>query len=125
MHAGTVPRFEDAYRGIADALQLPGRHDPKIDVRRLVCDWLRNEENGQWLMILDNADDIDIFYHRPGYNRGAAVISTAQEPLASFLPQSSNGMILVTSRSRDAAARLTGNGWNVFPIPAMGERQAE
>jgi hypothetical protein len=28
----------------------------------LVCDWLQTDEAGSWLMILDNADDADLFY---------------------------------------------------------------
>ena len=41
------------------------------------CDWLYNEENGQWLMILDNADDIDAFYPRRKQHQGTAVTSIA------------------------------------------------
>lgn len=52
-------------------------------------------------------------------------MSPVQRPLASFLPQSSNGRILVTSRSRDVAERLTGTSWNVREIPPMDEKQAK
>lgn len=123
MHASTRERFEEAYRDIADRLKLPRRHDPETDVLRLVHDWLIDEENGQWLMILDNADDIDVFYPRNS-KRGTADSSTRQ-PLAALLPQGSNGSILVTSRSRDAAERLTGSGHNVSPVLAMDELQAK
>ncbi|KAH7032571.1 uncharacterized protein B0I36DRAFT_361365 [Microdochium trichocladiopsis] len=36
VHADTQARFEEAYRGIADRLQLPQRYDPKVDVLQLV-----------------------------------------------------------------------------------------
>jgi hypothetical protein len=62
VHASTTARFEEAYRGIADKLTLPGRNDPKVDVLRLVSNWLCDEANGRQTMVLDNADDIDIFY---------------------------------------------------------------
>ena len=62
VHASTRARFEEAYRDIADRLQLPGRSDPKANVLRLVSDWLRDEANGQWVMVLDNVDDVEMFF---------------------------------------------------------------
>ncbi|KAH6982588.1 TPR domain protein [Ilyonectria destructans] len=115
VHAGTAQRFEDAYRTIAERLGLPGCRDPETDILRLVRDWLCDERNGRWLMVLDNADDVRVFYAKHSDDR---------EPIAAFLPQSNNGLILVTSRSRDAAERLTGSHNNVWAVPAMEETQA-
>lgn len=67
VHAGTKARFEEAYRGIADRLELPGRDRPEANVSQLVCNWLQNEANGKWLIILDNADDLDVFYPNQVY----------------------------------------------------------
>ena len=53
LHASTRARFEEAYQDIADRLQLPGRSDLKVNVLRLVRDWLQDEANGTWLLILD------------------------------------------------------------------------
>ncbi|GKT48975.1 nephrocystin-3 [Colletotrichum spaethianum] len=125
VHAGTKARFEEAYSAIADRLELPRRHDPNVDVVRLVYDWMCTEENGQWFMVLDNADDVDVFFPRSNREQNVPVTSQARQPLASFLPQSSSGMILVTSRSRDVAERLTGSSWNVLSLEAMEEYQAQ
>ncbi|KAK2059691.1 TPR-like protein [Colletotrichum caudatum] len=124
VHAGTRERFEEAYRAIANRLQLPRRSEPNVDVVRLVYDWLCAEENGQWLMVVDNADDVNVFYPKSSTAQGSSMASKAQQPLASFLPQSSNGKILVTSRSRDVAERLTGGSRSVLSIEAMDEDQA-
>jgi hypothetical protein len=62
VHASTRARFEEAYKDIAERLELPGRNDPKTDVLRLVRNWLSDESNGQWTMILDNVDDIETFF---------------------------------------------------------------
>jgi tetratricopeptide (TPR) repeat protein len=107
VHASSQARFEEAYRGIAERLELPGRHDAKADVLRLVSDWLCDEENGPWTMVLDNVDDMDTFSHG----------------LAAYLPQSRNGSILVTSRSKDAATRLVGGYSNVKEVFAMDSVQ--
>lgn len=61
MYASTAERFKGAYRSIAATLDLPGADDPKTDVLGLVSRWLSNIDNGRWLMILDNADDINVF----------------------------------------------------------------
>ncbi|KAH6972637.1 TPR domain protein [Ilyonectria destructans] len=112
VHASTRGRFEEAYRSIADRLELPRRNDPDVNVFRLVSEWLRVEENGPWEMILDNADDVGVFF------------STTQERLASFLPQNCNGSIVVTSRNMDVAERLVGGWSNILTIPAMKTEEA-
>ncbi|ETS73709.1 hypothetical protein PFICI_14655 [Pestalotiopsis fici W106-1] len=122
VHAGTRARFEEAYRSIADSLELPRRHDPGVDVLRLVYDWLFDVDNGQWLIIVDNADDIDVFY--PENHNQTATAASTQRPLASLLPQSSNGRILVTSRSRDVAQRLVGSSWSIRLMQPMDKGQA-
>ncbi|KAF2818537.1 TPR-like protein [Ophiobolus disseminans] len=120
VHASTRARFEEAYRDIADQLQLPGRSKPKANVLRLVSEWLREEANGWWVMVLDNVDDVETFFPARKQQRNEAD-ADAQTPLATYLPQSRNGAILVTSRSKDAAVRLVG-GYNMTKeVLAMDE----
>ena len=122
IHAGTKARFEEAYRGIADRLELPGRDRPGADISQLVCNWLQDEANGTWLMILDNADDVSVFYPKQG--RAKDRFGSAPTPLADYLPQSRNGSILVTSRNKDVAARLVGGHRNIGEVVAFSEEQA-
>ncbi|KAH7124605.1 hypothetical protein EDB81DRAFT_860866 [Dactylonectria macrodidyma] len=93
-------RFEEAYRNIADKLQLPGRDDPKRNVLQLVHAWLCDEENGPWMMVLDNADSVEVLFPRQGTH------GSRDRPLASFLPKTGRGSIIITSRNTDAAERL-------------------
>ncbi|KAF2818103.1 hypothetical protein CC86DRAFT_414212 [Ophiobolus disseminans] len=121
VHASTRARFEEAYRDLADQL-LPGRTDPKADVLRLVSNWLRDEANGRWVMVLDNVDDVETFFHSRKRRRDVAdADDDAQTPLATYLPQSRNGAILVTSRSKDAATRLAGGYNKTKEVLAMDE----
>jgi tetratricopeptide (TPR) repeat protein len=122
VHASTQARFEEAYRGIADRLELPGRNDPKANVLRLVSNWLCNETNGQWMMVVDNVDDVQMFF--PSRERqGDEAHVSLQTPLAIYLPQSRNGSILITSRSKDAAVRLAGGYHKITEVLAMDESQ--
>ena len=53
---------------------------------QLVKDWFEAEVSGQWLIILDNADDAEMFY------------GSGSKRLASYLPRSRRGSILMTTR---------------------------
>ncbi|PNP76563.1 hypothetical protein FNYG_09982 [Fusarium nygamai] len=113
VHASSKARFEEAYRTIAEIMKLPQRDEPSTDVLSLVRDCLQSGEAGPWLMIIDNADDVSLFYPK----------SSDERPLASFLPKTHYGNILVTSRSFDVAERLTGSRKNILQVSTMDEAQ--
>ncbi|KAM0551724.1 hypothetical protein ACHAPJ_008291 [Fusarium lateritium] len=129
IYASSKPRFEEAYRSIAEMHQLLRGNDPDANVLELVHDWLITEEAGSWLMILDNADDVNLFYstHPSGENAATELAdettqaTSNQRPLAAYLPKRGKGIILVTSRSMDAAERLTGSQKVILRVPTMDE----
>jgi tetratricopeptide (TPR) repeat protein len=123
VHASTKARFEEAYRDIAQRLELPGLDDPKTDVLRLVHNWLCNEINGKWIIVLDNADDIETFYPKQTRTNNKQS-GNSFTSLTDYLPQSPNGSILITSRSKDAASRLAGGYHNIKEVETFGEHQA-
>ncbi|KAI9860963.1 MAG: hypothetical protein M1813_005642 [Trichoglossum hirsutum] len=126
VHAGTQARFEEGYRRIAETTRMEGWDNPKADVLRLVRNWLCDESNGRWVMIVDNVDDLGIFFPPPDRTQaiGADKSGQAVEPLSEFLPQSPNGSILITSRSRDVAYRLTGSHTFIREVKPMDEGDA-
>ena len=83
--AATVENFEESYLNIARELRLPGITDKKTDLRALVKRHLSQESSGEWLMVLDNADDIDACLDKTG--------STQFTRLIDFLPRSSQGAV--------------------------------
>ncbi|KAI8715206.1 hypothetical protein NCS52_01027800 [Fusarium sp. LHS14.1] len=132
VHASSKPRFEEAYRSIAQRLELPRRNDPNIDVLGLVRDWLQTEEAGSWLMVLDNVDDVNLSHPSTNAsgNRAAnqptgenTIAKSDQRPLAAYLPKCHGGTILVTSRSMDAAEKLTGSQKAIYRISTMDDAQ--
>lgn len=126
VHAGTQARFEEGYRRIAETTRMDGFNSPKVDVLRLVRNWLCDESNGRWVMIVDNADDSAIFFppHHKTQAGGVSSPGQAAELLSDFLPQSPNGSILITSRSRDVARRLTGRGDCLVEVKPMDKGEA-
>src|ERR1700722_19397003 len=126
VHAGTQARFEEGYRRIAETTRMDGWDNPKADVLRLVRNWLCDESNGRWVMVIDNADDSAVFFSPLDRTQAAGVggPGRAVEPLSDFLPQSPNGSILITSRSRDVARRLTGRGDCLMEVKPMDKCDA-
>lgn len=113
VHASNATRFEQGYRNIAAVAKIPGRDDPKCDILELVQKWLCDETNGSWLMVLDNADDIDTFFNTFGHI-----------PLVDYLPSVSHGSILITSRNQTAARNIVGPDGQVISVKPMSTDDA-
>ncbi|RYO91072.1 hypothetical protein DL766_003364 [Monosporascus sp. MC13-8B] len=124
VHAGTRARVEEGFKAIADAANIPGRNQPNADILQLVYQWLHNERNGRWLIVLDSADDVNVFYGTHGKAKQTASIGEGMRPLWTYLPQSSNGSTLITSRDKELAFRLTGDHKNIIEGGPMDQDHA-
>ena len=104
IHAASRARFEQSYLDVASKASIIVSTNPNEDRLELIANWLKNEENGRWLMIIDNADDIDLFN-----------ISTQRDDrvegstpgLSKYIPYCDHGSILFTSRSKSVCLDLT------------------
>jgi tetratricopeptide (TPR) repeat protein len=85
---------------------VPDYDDPKSDVLLLVKAWLERKDHGRWLMVVDNADDMQPFF---GQHMGSANAraSSHEDGLGRYLPECPHGAILVTTRNKQAGSRLT------------------
>ncbi|KAJ5378060.1 Tetratricopeptide-like helical [Penicillium cataractarum] len=101
---------EQAYLSIASILDIPGIEPAKA--KEQVRAHLSQDSAGKWLLIFDNADDIEM------WTRG----NDAVPALKTFLPRSENGHILLTSRNRKLAVRVASP--NVLSVPDMDESTA-
>ena len=126
VHAGSAARFEEGYRKIADIAKPSGWDKPGADIPRIVHNWLCDEANGRWVMIIDNADDPSVFFHPTDESKSSGGHCSAQaaDTLSDMLPQSSNGSILITSRNRDVAHRLTGSNSDILKVDPMDQSDA-
>ncbi|MCJ1289904.1 hypothetical protein MMC34_001437 [Xylographa carneopallida] len=100
IYASTYARFSQAYEEIGSKLGLPNWDSTKENKIDLVTKHL-NEGTSSWFMVIDNADDMSLFYPEKS--------SAGQEgtSLARQLPISSCGKILITTRDSRVAERLT------------------
>ncbi|KAH6641838.1 P-loop containing nucleoside triphosphate hydrolase protein [Chaetomium tenue] len=116
--AATKARLEEGFKTIADAVKLPGRNQSQADIPQLVYNWLSNDRNGRWVIILDNADDRNVLYSPISDD------TPNSRPFATYLPQNRNGSILITTRNKDLAFRLTGYHQNIIEVGPMAQTDA-
>ncbi|KAJ5813768.1 uncharacterized protein N7503_000518 [Penicillium pulvis] len=93
--ATSIEAVEQAFMSINELLGLPS--GPTIDVKSQVKTYLSSQEVDPWLLIIDNADDADMW-----------MSSHTVPALKNFLPQCHKGFILFTSRNQQLAIRLAG-----------------
>jgi hypothetical protein len=115
VRASDTTSFENAYREIGHQLKILGLEDDKADVKRLVKTRLSQEGTGSWLMIMDNADDFSLFYGDNNRNEPGA--------LSEYLPFSTLGVILFTTRDRKAATRYASS--TVIDVDEMDDNESE
>ena len=72
-------------------------------------------------MVVDNADDLDMFFPKP---IPAATDSDCTLPLRNYLPQSSTGSMLITTRDERVGTRLAGRHASIVVNP-MSPQEAQ
>ncbi|KAF6819161.1 Nephrocystin-3-like protein 3 [Colletotrichum sojae] len=110
VHASSIERFRLAYTRIAHECQIPRRDDPDVDVLKLVKNWLEDGQRRRWLLVIDNADDTEVFF--PPTNKKTDV-ATANQPsqtdtvVGHYIPECSHGSVLITTRNRQVGVKMT------------------
>lgn len=102
-------------KDVCDRLQLPGCSDPQSDTLRILHAWLSEESNGSWILVVDNADDVDILEKRLPSENGP-------KTLLQLIPHRQHGKVLVTTRDRRVGERLAVRGRTII-VPPMSLRE--
>ena len=105
VHASNVERFRQSFTSIALECHIPGYDDPKTDMLSLVQKWLERKDRGWWVMVLDNADDAQLFFPSPLEPEQTSNISR-EEHLGQYIPECAHGSILITTRNKQAGLKL-------------------
>ncbi|ORY14269.1 P-loop containing nucleoside triphosphate hydrolase protein [Clohesyomyces aquaticus] len=124
VHAGSRAKLAEGYRNIAASMEIPDWYVPGKNIPELVHNWLSDEAHGRWLMIVDNADDLDVFCSSVDDSKSATVEKLKSFDFLDYLPKSQTGTILITSRSRDVAFRMTGDHKAIIQVDPMDEPEA-
>jgi len=115
----SMEAVHQAYLDAAQQLRIHGWENEESDVKRLVQEHLAKQSTGRWLLVFDNADDMDMWIGKPGPG-----LQAKQGPLllVDYIPKSRQGAVLFTTRNRKIAVNLAQQ--NVVDVPAMGEDAA-
>jgi tetratricopeptide (TPR) repeat protein len=111
--AVNVPSFDAGFLEICRQFKVPGIDEDKADVKSLAKAYLSQETAGRWLLIIDNADDLDMLYKSVKESDG----NVSSPALAEYLPFSRKGSILFTTRNHKAAIYQAGS--NVVTVKEM------
>jgi tetratricopeptide (TPR) repeat protein len=113
--ATDIETLQQAYEDVAQQLGIPGWEEDKADVKKLVQGYLSKESAGQWLLVFDSADDIEMWIAKPRSMQGSS-------RLTEYLPRSKQGCIVFTTRDRKTAVKLARQ--NVIEVAEMNENIA-
>jgi hypothetical protein len=87
------------------------------NVPLLVKNWLSDLKNGRWTLVIDGVGDNEVLYAANEYGH-------EQLPLEAYLPQSQNGSIIITTRSREVALKLAGDVEHIIGLEPMTKTDA-
>ncbi|KYG39576.1 hypothetical protein M433DRAFT_56287, partial [Acidomyces richmondensis BFW] len=96
IHASNAARFEQSLGDVAHQLKIYVGKDPRTDFLLLLQNWLRDEDNGRWLIVLDNADDASFLLQPPATPGDAQPMRRRID----YIPSCEHGSMLVTTRSK-------------------------
>jgi tetratricopeptide (TPR) repeat protein len=108
--------LHQSYLSIAKKLSIPGWDKDGTDAKHLVQEYLSKGSAGEWLLVFDNADDVDMWMHKPASEQGSG-------RLIDYLPRSTQGSIVFTTRDRKAAVKLAAQ--NVIEVSEMSADAAK
>ena len=103
-------RFKQDYVEIAKKCSVVSESN-EDDLVRTVQEYLSSEKVGKWLLIVDNSDDRTILF---GEGDGDSIMNS--------LPQSEEGIILFTTRSKDMSFDLADG--NILNLEEMNSAEA-
>jgi hypothetical protein len=112
-----ISRLEKGFRRIADMVFSPPRTLTSVEVLEHVHQWLTRCENGNWVLVIDEADH--------NFEKSDPCDPTAPAP-SEYIPRGlPHGYKILTTSSKDVALRfLRDEGDYVFEVPNLEPAEA-
>ncbi|PWW75237.1 TPR-like protein [Tuber magnatum] len=113
VHASGFPKFREDYTRIAREARIsvlsPTGETNQEEVLQGVKLWFESAGSGDWILLLDNADNVVDF-------------ESNNSEISRFLPQGAKGSIILTTRSRAVAER---EGCNVIQVGKVSDVEGQ
>lgn len=104
----SLANLQTAYYEVAKKLRLPGCETNGAHILESVQSYLSNESIGPWMLVLDNAENIDLWT--------SPLSSDSSKCLVDYLPRSKQGSIIFTTRNRKVTNDLV---QDMVEVPEM------
>lgn len=123
IYASNATRFEQSCRDVADQVRIPGRKIPKVNILKLLRDWLHGKRD--WILVFDNVDETQFLLE--SYSMGhedtqdmrlGSDIQT--RTIWSYFPESLTGSIIITSRNKGGISGLI-EDCDIIPVDPMDQ----
>jgi hypothetical protein len=101
----SMESFEQACAGVARELRLPYSAGEGEDVKEVVQQYLSSSRAGRWLLVVDNADNTNIFF---GTEQLRGIVD--------YMLESETGVVVYTTRTLEIAELTRGD---VIELEAM------
>lgn len=126
VHASNAQRFRQSFLSIAEQCRVPGYSDEsKADALQLVKKWLEGEVQRPWIMVIDNADDTELFFGSATQDDESIDSHARNETVGRYIPECPHGSILITTRNKETGVRLTQTRQGgVIDVGRMDEEEA-
>ncbi|KAF2396975.1 TPR-like protein [Trichodelitschia bisporula] len=107
-----MANLQQGYRNAAQQLNVPGWDQTDVHIPQLLQSYLSKDDAGRWILVFDNADDIEMWY--PPEQQSGRLIDC--------LPRSKQGFVLSTTRDRKVALRLAEH--NISTLEPLDDESA-
>ncbi len=116
IQATSMESLGQGYHTVAWQLGIRDTGRKDVDIKKLVQDFLNEDTAGQWILVFDNADDIQMWTDK--------TVSETQQlnRLIDYIPRSKTGRVIFTTRDRKVGVKLAQE--SVMEVPKMTEDTA-
>lgn len=126
IYTANSTQFVQAYQDIARRLRLPDCEDSDVNPCELVSKWIDDNDGSGWLMILDNADNADLFFRSADLIISSAGPDPLQRLLVDYILKKldSKRLLIITIRSRHIGENLIDRE-SCIDVPPFSIQEAE
>jgi tetratricopeptide (TPR) repeat protein len=116
--------FRESLEDVAVLCGLVRKDDNTAQHLGQLYEFLSGEENGKWLVVIDNADSADAFGITSGLPKQDTVLNShPSSPIIECIPECSHGQVLITTKSKIMGEKLSLHG-HVEEVQPMEESES-
>jgi hypothetical protein len=116
IQATSMESLDQGYHTVALQLGIRDLGGKDVDIKKLVQDFLKEDTAGQWILVFDNVDDIQMWIDKTGSG------TQHSNRLIDYIPRSKTGRVIFTTRDRKVGVKLAQQ--SVMEVPKMTEDSA-